>query len=448
MVLACVLAWRFTEFEFLRFASMVAMGGVMVFTARNFGIREWYLAGLSALLTLTLVATTETFFATILKALDQAAFLMAFIFLLALLHQAAATSKAIAEFGAYLTQQNPGRRFVSLFWGSNVMAVLFNLGAVNLLTPLVQRGLAARGLSDALREISERRQISAILRGFAWNAVWTPTAIAPLALLELIEGIDRQRWTMLGLVLATVMFLAGWAEDRWTARRLLDGRSAPGQSPKFPAAAFLGFMGVVVSLFGIIWVVVVVTGDTLVAGLMLACPVIMVLWLLVQVRGAPVAAFQRSRDILTVRLPDIALVAATLAFSGYLGRVAAELTPAAALVDALNLYDVPDLAILGALPLLIAALSFLGVSPIMLAVFFGSLFGSLPVLPVDATLLALSISSGWSLAMLLSPYATVVMILAQQIGQRGLQVAMGWNGVFAIACAVLLVLCYAVMLGL
>lgn len=437
IVLIAVLLERFTGSLKFQAVAITGMALTMAISARNFGFREWYLAALSVALTIAAFLFAEAPVAAVIRGLDQAAFLMAFIYLLTMLHETAATSPSVAACGAYLTRQPPGRRYGALFWGSNVMSVLFNLGAVSLLTPLVQRGLKERNLEPALRDISEHRQINALLRGFALNVVWSPTALAPLAILELIDGVDRQRWTALGLALTAILFFAGWAEDRIIARRLLAGRTAASEAPVFPGRAMAGFFAVVVWLFVLIWGISAATGESIAAGLMLACPILAFGWLWAQ-RRAPLAAATDLKAMITGRLPRVAPVAATLAFSGYMGRVAAELAPSAELAEGLNLYTTPDWIVLSALPLVLAVMSFFGVSPIMLAVFFGSLFGALEVLPTDATLLALAISCGWTMAMFLSPFATIVMLLAQQTERRGIVLAMGRNWAYALVSMVIM----------
>ncbi len=82
------------------------------------------------------------------------------------------------------------------------MAVLFNLGILSILSPLIQKGLLREQESSQITALKERRQISAMLLGFAWCVVWSPTAIAPLALYELIEGYRQ----------AIMDILTGW---RW-----------------------------------------------------------------------------------------------------------------------------------------------------------------------------------------------------------------------------------------
>ena len=65
-------------------------------------------------------------------------------------------------------------------------------------------------------------------------------------------------------------------------------------------------------------------------------------------------------------------IVVTLAASGYIGRVASFLLPSEQLADKLNLFALPDYILLSSLTLVMIPVSFLGVSPIMMAVFFGS----------------------------------------------------------------------------
>ena len=436
-VVAFVLLGRFTGSHVFDLAAVAAMGAAFLASVRRLGWREAYLGAIAILLTALLVATADEPGRAISRALDQAAFLMAFIYLLTLLHETASRSPSISACGAYLAGQPAGRRYGALFWGSNVMAVLFNLGVVSLLTPLVQKGLAKRALPPDLKALSERRQINALLRGFSFNVVWSPTALAPLAILELIRGVDRGLWSLLGFALTALIFVAGWLDDRRSARALAPRAARAEPPPAPPRSAGLGFLAVVASLFALVWAISWAAGETIAAGLMLACPILSAAWLWAQTRGArPVLAAMS--EINFSRLPRIAPVAATLALSGYLGRVAAELTPGAEIADALDLYGQPDWIILAVLPPLLALCSFFGVSPIMLAVFFGSLFGSLPEAPADPTMIALAISCGWALAMLVSPFATIVMLLAQQTGARAITVALGRNAAHALAAAILM----------
>ncbi len=320
--------------------------------------------------------------------------------------------------------------------------MLFNLGTIAFLVPLVQRGIAVSTPGDTLNAVRERRQISALQRGFAWSVVWSPTAIAPLVVMELIPDISRLRWSLFGIAVFAVILLVGAIEDRIRFRHL----AAASQRPAMPVPwrAVWRLTITCLWLFGIATAISWATGDTVIFGLMAACPVILVGWLFVQYARSPEpnpAASTRARLLNLARtgLPRSAAIAVTLAAAGFVGVTAAALVPVAGLATLLRLETIPDFVLLGLLPPVIAALSLTALSPIMLAVFFGSIFGALPVLPVDATLLALSISCGWALSMTLSPFATIVLLIERLSGIPGRILTWRWNGAFsALAMAALL----------
>ncbi len=248
-VIALEIIGRLSGAPAAQHAAWAAAGLTVAVTLRRLGPREAYLLSLCVVLTGLAAAIRPDPGAVIAAALDQATFLMAFILLIGLLHEAAATSPSVEACGRWMASQPPGRRYHALYAGSGAMAVLFNIGVVSFLVPLLQRGIAASTPGDPLNPLRERRQIGAVLRGFAWCVIWAPTAIAPLALMELIPGIERDRWIALGLGLFAVMMVLGGVEDalRFRARRPPARRPAP----PFPAGAALRFAGACAALLGL-----------------------------------------------------------------------------------------------------------------------------------------------------------------------------------------------------
>ena len=448
-VMALELLARLAGSEAVQVAAHGAMLLTVVVAARDLGLREKYLLTLCSGLTVLAFWLHPAGGAVVWAGLDQASFLMAFILLLNLLHEAASTSPSVARCGDYLTKQPPGRRYYALNAGTAMMAVLFNFGVVSFLVPLIQRGIESATPGDARNPVREQRQVSAMLRGFAWCVIWSPTAIAPLALMELIPGTNRHLWILIGFCIFLGLMVLGALEDklRFRAYRPQSGRIAP----VFPKAAAFRFLLACGWLFGMSAAVMLASGETVVFGLMVSCPVMLVGWLAVQNRGAPqgvaAATVARLRTIALVNLAGAAPVAITLACSGYVGRVAAALIPAAAWARFLGLDAMPDFVFLSLLPVSVAALSLLALSPIMMAVFFGSLIGSLPVLPADPTLIALAISCGWALSMTLSPFATVVLLINRVGGIPPRRLTWQWNPAFTVLAALALVPVFAALTG-
>ena len=439
-VMLLELLWLAFGWIGFRYSSYAALLAVVPCCIHRLGLREAYLLTLCAILTASILWFHAAPSAAIATALDQAAFLMAFILLIGLMQQAAMTSEAILRCGTYLTKQRAGRRYFALFGGTHIMAQLFNLGVVSLLAPLIKRGTEDAG--DARNPLRERRQLNAMLRGFAWGVIWSPTAVAPLALAALLPDAKRGPWIAAGIAIAIVIMLVGYAEDRWQWRR---NPPSPDIRPAFPAKAYGHFTIVCLVLIFLTVTAMRLFDESVVFGLMVASPIIMVGWLLLQNWGAQGATRERISEIARIHLPNAAPVAVTLACSGYVGRAAAALIPAAEWADALALETWPGWLFLLSLSVGVAALSQFALSPIMMAVFFGSLISAVPALPVDVTWAALAISCGWALSMTCSPFATVVLMAAGDTGHTGREMTWDWNWRFSLVCIFVLAVSFSML---
>ncbi|MES2845191.1 MAG: hypothetical protein V4747_09210 [Pseudomonadota bacterium] len=431
----------------LRFAAwgfVVVVVGAAI-SLRRLGLRETYLLGLVAALSgLVMLWHGDRAEVVLAGAMDQAAYLMCFIIALGLLNEAAARSPSVATCGIYLTRQPPGRRYWALNVGTAVLAVMFNIGTVSFLVPLIQRGISD-GPDDGLNPVRQRRQVSALLRGFGWSVIWSPTAIAPLVVASLIPGTDRTRWLVIGLVVFVLILIVGAAED-WLRFRHLRPRR-PRVAAPVPWAAVGRFALACGWLFGMSVVFSRLTGGSIVTGLLISCPLMLLGWHAAQVGWAGRHRIGGRLTAVMVNLPGSAPVAVTLACSGYVGRVAADLVPAAQLASALRLDAMPDYLLLWSIPLALSGLSLFALSPIMMAVFFGSLFGALPVLPADPTLIAFAISCGWALSITFSPFATPVLLIDRVTGIAPRQLTWGWNLGFSALAAVSLLPVFVVLTG-
>ena len=427
------LLWLIIRSDLLEVLIGAVILTVVFLSMPRFGVREFYLLSVSSTLAVVVWLTSDAPLAAIAEAVRQATFLMSFLLLVGLIQQAASTSRDVQECGYYLTNQPPGRRFLAIFGGTHVMSHVFNLGIISLIAPLIMRG--TENTSDPRNPIRRRRQISAMLNGFAWGVIWSPTAIAPLALMVLLPGIERIPWMIAGLLIAMVILAVGWCEDRarWRPRR----RMADVDAPPFPAAAFLGFGVLCLALLVLTLGGMVIFDQSVVFGLMFAAPIILVGWLMLQTSGDVAATTARVAGIYRNFLPHSAPIGVSLAGSGFIGRIAANLTPSELIASHLNIMSMPGWAFMLGLSLFVLGMSWFALSPIMLAVFLGAVLADLPALPVSSTWAALAVSCGWALSMMTSPFATTVLMNTQITGIPGLTYS-GWNWRFAaLAVAVL-----------
>src|SRR3546814_20169950 len=93
---------------------------------------------------------------------------------------------------------------------------------------------------DEIGLVRERRQLSALLRGFAWFLVWAPTAVTQAILPTLIPGVDPGRLMVTGLCVALLLPAVRWGEG---ALRLLQLRPRLLPSVRLPLRRPLPFPG-------------------------------------------------------------------------------------------------------------------------------------------------------------------------------------------------------------
>lgn len=418
----------------------------VVIGQRHFRARERFLLLLAGVVTAAAFRFSPAAPHIVLEALGKAAFLAAFMLLLAMLREAAATSTAVLAVGRYLAEQPPGRRYLAVAGGGHALGVLLNFGALSLLGPLLQRGARERTADDAaLVAVRVRRQLTALNRGFSWFIVWSPTTITQATVVTVVAGVDLARMVPMAISITAVVFLFGWLEDRLRWRRLRAQRAAEGKPPvvrttRFPRRALLGVGAVCLLLGGLAALLVAVAGVRTVPALMLAAPLVTLLWIWGQHRGEPGAVTRgRLRDLALHALPQSSPEAVTLAIAGYIGLVAAQLVPAAAVATALHLDALSPPALYALVMAMIPLASNLALHPILLVTFLGTVLGSTPALGLDPTLLGLALAIGWSLNLTASPFSASSLVLARATGIRGTTLAWGWNGLFSIGAYLLAV---------
>ena len=405
-----------------------------------FGLREWAMGAAAGLLAAALAFAAPDGVAGLVAALDLAAFFSAFILLMMLLREAAATSRAIREVGYFMTHQPAGRRYVATAVGAHLMGVLLNFGAISLFAPLVQQGVRADPVeteADRRRlEIRERRQLTAMIRGFSWMIVWAPTTLTQAIVAAALPGLDHVRMMTLGLLASASILLLGWAEDRWRWRAVMRRAAKVEGAP--PPWRALGELGTVcLCLIGASYALMVAVGAGATQALMLVAPGVLVGWVFTQNLGrgpqaAAVAVGRRLDEIALGPLPTIARDAVLLGAAGFIGAAAARLAPGPELAAWIAPGAVDPWLFLSALPVVILLAAQVALSPITTVVFLGGVLSNLSEPPAAPELVGLALGAGWALSMTGAPNATGSIILSSMTGVPGPTLTWGWSGVFTL----------------
>ncbi len=425
---------------------------------RRLRLRELYLIAICFLLLGLLWSTDGNAGGTLTQALDRSAYLASFILLMGLLREGAVTSRSVLECGTYVTVQPAQRRFLGVFAGSHFFSVLINLGSLSLLAPIIQRGVRGdRDPAEPLDEIArvrERRQLSAALRGFAWFLVWAPTAVTQAILPTLIPGIDPLRLIAIGAIVAVVMLAVGWIEDTVTWAPLRRRLQAEGRMPEtgtrpFPGTSARNLALVCAGLFSLTIVFTLLGQVSIVSGVMLAAPIVVIGWIFAQQRRLPraerkAATKERLETITFTALPGFIREAVFIGCAGFIGTTAAHLVPAEQIAAAIGVAGMAAWLFMTGLSVLVWAGGQVGLSPITMAVFLGSVVAELPDLPVDPTLAALAIAAGTAICSVGAPFASGTLMLSRASGYSGFELTWKWNSVYTGLCVLALAALYAV----
>ncbi len=380
------------------------------------------------------VTSPET--ADLANALNLAAFFAAFIVALTMVKEAAKRSGSVLKVGRYLTSRPAGRRYFAVATGGHILGVFLNFGAVSLLAPLIQKGA-----SDDQGRIDpdlERRQISALLRGFSWILLWAPTTLAQAVLLTLFTDVNYTQLLSAGLVTSVAFILLGRAIDVIEWR----GKPKPALSVEatdMPGLALAKVSGVCIGLIACTFLLMVPTGYTVAEALVFVAPLVTVMWLLVQgtLPDTVTEVLSRAKamgPIMVTATPELARSAIALGLSGFIGRVAGKILPVEAIAETLNIAAMPCWLFLAALPVVITLSGQVALSPILVIVFLGEVLTVLPSLPASQTQIVYALSAGWALSMTASPNATATLLISGTCGIPPTKLTWVWNSHYALAC--------------
>jgi hypothetical protein len=454
VVIACLLG--ISAFELLDLHGHFAWAGTfaaflliifLIVGQPGLGLRERYLLGLAVIATVAALMWAGNPRELIERGLAQATYLAAFMLLLALLRDGAATSASVLKLGRYLTRRPPGQRYIAIHAGGHALGMILNFGALSLLGPLIQRGVCADAIANPeLADWRERRQMSALARGFSWIIAWSPTAVTQALVASVVTGSKPLIMAAIGLFTALGVSVIGWAEDRITGKRARaalsahDALPAPNASPEpFPKQAFRRFALVCAALAGISLVMIFFTGAKVVPALMLASPIVTLVWLWFQYRDKTDRAaglVARISDIARISIPSGSPEAVTLSSAGYIGIVAAGLSNAPWLADLAGFNTWPPVVVYLTIMAIVPIASNLAMPPMLTVTFIGSLYSALPDSPLNPTLLAASLALGWALNLTASPFGATALILGRITGIPGTTLSWKWNGGFTIAAFV------------
>jgi hypothetical protein len=131
--------------------------------------------------------------------------------------------------------------------------------------------------------------------------------------------------------------------------------------------------------------------------------------------------------------------------AGFIGTLAAALVPAEQVAAMVDLGNMAGWLLMTGLSVLVLLAGQIGLSPITMSVFLGSVYAEFASSPIEPTLAALAIAAGTAIASMGGPFSSSVAMLSRVSGHEPATLTWRWNGVFTILSVAILAVIYSVV---
>lgn len=365
-------------------------------------------------LALTLSAVTAALLPAarpvILSAATQGLGFTALLVALATLRPAMQRSRLLAQAAAWLIGRPRGQRYASVTYGGHGLALIFNVGVLQLIGDI----LAAARL-DFARHPTARHLLMATMRGSAAIALWSPLAMGFAVVTSSFAELDPLAYIALGMALALVLLGTGCLLPRHDRAETLDLPSDG--NARAMALLLLGAL----TLLATTSALYLFAGLSFLTATTLVVPVFALVWIRLEpdadgARAAPAA--------LASRLSDLRNEMFIFAGSTVIGALAALLFTLYG-PQSIIAFDSPLMPV--AVLLTIWGLSVISTPPSIPVILIAQLMATSPLAQGHALSLAMALSAGWSLGMMVSPVSATLLLSARIAGEPARRIAWDWN---------------------
>jgi hypothetical protein len=354
------------------------------------------------------------------------AFMVGLIFL----RVAAKKSRIISRCGSFLINQKPGARYAVLSYGSCLLGAILSFGALNLMGQVIANGNtleAAKG-EERIFAIRLRRMVLAMLRGFSTLPLSSPFSISMALVLSVIPSLRWQSLIPLTIVFAVVLIALGW---------LMDTLAYPKPAPPSGArkydnhwGAVVSFIFIVLGLFGLSATISITFDYGLPTSIMILSPFFALGWFIIELgltgmslRKAASFFFSSLKDELNGMSSEVAIIGG----ASFTGALVAAIIPTDLVQAFSETMGVSGFALAVFCILVVALISVVGVSPFVSVTILASTFADVETFGLSPYVLALSLLTGWALALNFSPLTISTIIIGRILNCRPSDVTLNWN---------------------
>lgn len=425
---------------------LIPMIVMMAMTAKRGG-KIFLLVSLG--LTVALVFVNDNWQDVLWEAVAKTGFLASFFSALAVLREAAASSQAMSKAGRFLAAQPPGRRYISLSFGTQIYALLLNFGSIQLLGTLALASTKDEP-DEEVRQIRSRRMLLAIQRGFISALPWSPMSFSTAMAVATIPGITWLEIALPGLVTAAILLGTGWALDTIFKPKL--ARSGPRPARQKSDLHWSVLLPLAVLLIVILLPVLaleMLLGVRIVGIVLVVVPLLSVGWLYIQLRDVRVVG-ERMLNYVHNELPAFRSDLLLLMSAGYIGGIGSSVLVPLMASAGIDLTVLPAWVLLIALLWIMPVSGQLGGNPILTLSLVAPLLPDASLFGLSPSAFAVAMLGGWALTGLTSPFTATNILIGRFGGIPTVDVGRVWNrSYFFIAVTLLAVwiLVYAFLIA-
>jgi hypothetical protein len=387
-----------------------------------------------AVLSLVALYTEDNPWPIFAKAASSGAFMGAFFAALGALRFVAQVSPAILRCGAMLVSRPPGQRYAALTFGAMIFSTVLNFGSLPLLGTLARD--ANNSLTDvtpAERETRERRMMLAMLRGFAGCLMTSPTSFSFAVVVSSVPGLSLGQLLPLSILMMLLFLMLGWAYDQLAFRSALS--PAPSSNSDGLATVLAPVAVLAILLIGAMAAETVLK-ISVTEAVLLVLPFVTLGWMLIQARGSlPARASKAGERIADMIRGDFFKMRREIMFVtllGFLSNILAGLIGAHAPGGGfLSVGPNPGIFIAMLLVIIISGAQ-VGINPLATVSVMAGLLPPAADVGMSPVVLALTLLTGWSLAIGSSPAGGAINVIALLTGRTPIAVAYRWNGAFTL----------------
>ena len=374
----------------------------------------------------------------LVSGITTAGFIATFLAALTALKHAASSSPSIQRCGRFLSQQPPGRRYAALTIGGQLFGLLLNYGAISLLGSMTMAN-ASLERNEEIRLHRIRRMLLAIQRGFISTLPWSPLSFAMVISTSLVPGTSWSLCLIPGMINGVILAGTGWLLDTLFKPKL-SSTAIPQRQITDSWIALLPLGLLLLLLVLLLSIAYVLTGVRVLGLVIVIVPLLSIAWVAVQNRhDRPLQQVRQWSSVyLTRSLGEFRNETVLLMMAGYIGTVASPILGLMMTHLDINLASLPAWLILVTLVWLVPLLGQLGMNPILAVALIAPVLPDAAELGVSPVAVAISLTAGWILSGISSPFTATTMLVGNFASISSAQVGLRWNGVFTLVCGVAL----------